>query len=847
MGTIFFFVLVLIGVVIGIPLLLFNKINAKIDKLDDRIDELINRLNHGIPAKPEKGKQASEYASEERETGPTDEESLSSKETEGKKSSQIPDAFSEPLYDHESETEEATPEDQKEEEQDEGEKTPYPEASVPEPEEASANVEYSDSGSAFETSSHQGTEYANTQDSSEEEPYTRSFAERFPDLEKFIGENVINKIGIAILVLGIGFFVRLAISENWIGEIGRVMIGILSGGVLLFFANRVRERFPAFSSVLVGGGIAVLYFTITIAFQQYQLLSQTLAFVVMILITGFTVLLSLGYNRVELAVLALLGGFASPFLVSTGEGNYIVLFTYLLILNSGMLTLAYFKHWHLVNILAYLATIIIFGLWLFDNFFTVSDPPYWGPLIFATLFYLVFFAMSIIYNLKVQRQFDRFEFSILLSNTALYYAAGMGILDSLYDGQWQGLFTAWLAVFNFIFAFYFYKQPTIDRNFRFLLIGLVMTFLSLIGPIQLSGNYITLFWSLEAVLLLWLAQKSGINLMTLGSLTISGLMLISLIMDWDTIYIPIGEQPLIPIFNKGFITGLFATGSLFGSFSLLKNYNPLANFDLDIRVLLFGLGGIMTLVAFSTGILELHHQMDLLGVIPSVQRIISGLYIFIFLTGVYYLLKIRNKRKLVSLTYPLMITAVVIYPIVYHQSIAELRDAIFEGSATFPPFLLHLLIGVFPFFFLYRLYRDFKKGEGRYSSAIQLLSWFASVMGVIILSQELNHWVVLAMQGSGYAISTILENTVKIGYPILWGLLSFALMWSGMRFKFKPLRIISLSLFFLTLMKLFFYDIQDVSQGGKIAAFISLGILLLIVSFMYQRLKKLVLESDKSE
>mgnify|MGYP000414998581 CR=1 FL=1 len=83
------------------------------------------------------------------------------------------------------------------------------------------------------------------------------FFERNPDLEKFIGENLINKIGIAILVIGIGFFVKFAIDQDWINEVGRVFIGIVCGGILVGFAHYIRNTFRSFSSVLVGGGMAI--------------------------------------------------------------------------------------------------------------------------------------------------------------------------------------------------------------------------------------------------------------------------------------------------------------------------------------------------------------------------------------------------------------------------------------------------------------------------------------------------------------------------------------------------------------------------------------------------------------
>jgi uncharacterized membrane protein len=152
--------------------------------------------------------------------------------------------------------------------------------------------------------------------------------------------------------------VKYAIDQEWIGEIGRVFIGILCGGILLGVGHRLRNTFRAFSSVLAGGGIAVLYLTIAIAFHEYRIFSQTSAFIIMLIITGFAVALSLGYNKIELAVLSILGGFASPFMVSTGEGNYVVLFTYILILDVGMLVLAYYKKWNLVNIISYLFTVL---------------------------------------------------------------------------------------------------------------------------------------------------------------------------------------------------------------------------------------------------------------------------------------------------------------------------------------------------------------------------------------------------------------------------------------------------------------------------------------------------------
>src|SRR5690606_2972237 len=137
-----------------------------------------------------------------------------------------------------------------------------------------------------------------------------TFKENNPDLEKFIGENLINKIGILILVLGISFFVKYAIDKNWINEYARVGIGILCGSLVMAIAHKLKRNYAAVSSVMVAGAISIFYFTIAIAFHEYHLFNQTVAFIIMVVITAFSVLISVAYNRQELAVLSLIGGFA---------------------------------------------------------------------------------------------------------------------------------------------------------------------------------------------------------------------------------------------------------------------------------------------------------------------------------------------------------------------------------------------------------------------------------------------------------------------------------------------------------------------------------------------------------
>src|SRR5690606_23832342 len=286
-----------------------------------------------------------------------------------------------------------------------------------------------------------------------------------------------------------------AIDKNWINEAARVGIGILCGSLVMAVAHRLRKNYKAFSSVMVAGAISIFYFTIYIGFHDYQLFSQTVAFAILVVITIFSSVSSLSYNRQELAVLSLIGGFAVPFMVSTGQGNYIVLFSYITLLNIGILGIAFVKRWELASILSYIFTILLFISW-FAKGLNSETFPHQGAFIFASVFYFLFSILSILYNVRNQGQFTKTDYFILISNTFIYLGIGLSIINNL-GLDLKGLFSLMLAVYNLIFAFVLYKKFKLDKYATYLLSGLVLTFVTLSIPLQFEGNHITLFWACE--------------------------------------------------------------------------------------------------------------------------------------------------------------------------------------------------------------------------------------------------------------------------------------------------------------------------------------------------------------
>src|SRR5690606_10352348 len=144
----------------------------------------------------------------------------------------------------------------------------------------------------------------------------------------------------------------------------------------------------------------------------------------------------------------------------------------------------------------------------------------------------VFFAMNLRYNLRHKQAFTALDHALLLANTAAYYAFGICFLSALHV-RVNGLFTAVLGLYYLGFAVHFHRREGIPRPLKLLLIGLVLTFISLAAPVQLEGSRITLFWAAEAVLLLWFAQRTDLRLVERASVLVTALMLMSLWMDWQ--------------------------------------------------------------------------------------------------------------------------------------------------------------------------------------------------------------------------------------------------------------------------------------------------------------------------
>ena len=666
---------------------------------------------------------------------------------------------------------------------------------------------------------------ATLQETSPEAPFEILSASKRKQVnyEKFIGENLFGKIGILVFVIGVGFFVKYAIDKDWINETLRTVLGFLTGSALLVVAERLQKKYRTFSSLLAGGAFAVFYLTVAIAFHFYHLFPQTVAFTILIAITLFMSILSILYDRRELAIISLVGGFLAPFLVSTGNGNYLVLFTYMSILNLGMFGLSIYMKWGELPVIAFVFTYVVMGIFLLTGFTTGSTHISVHLFIFATLFYFIFL-LPILSILRVEAvKKNRGLLLVIITNNFIYLLLGILFLRNMgLPFKSEGLLSLLIAIINLVLVIWLRMSKKDYKFLIYAMLGLVLTFVSITIPIQLDGNYITLFWAAEMVLLLWLYVKSKIGVYERATQVLMGLTLVSYLMDIYNVVMHEHHAVSTIFLNSSFATSLFV-GLAMGAFALLMGYyRP---FFSTARQLEYGFWNpfmlfVSVAILYYTFMMEFHLHFE--GATRS-----GAMFLFtaIAISSVCYSFR---KRFPITQCLTFYMLAIGINTLVY---IINIWGDQWENMA-FVPVVLRWFTAAFVIANICYVARQ-------YYLLIGIKSRFTIYLNILVTLL----WVTMVRS----FLWQVGVDDFSAGLSLSLSIAGFVQMGLGMRLHQKVMRMISLSTFGIVLLKLVFDDLWAMPTIGKIIVFIILGLILLILSFLYQKLKDVLFKNDEDE
>jgi uncharacterized membrane protein len=378
------------------------------------------------------------------------------------------------------------------------------------------------------------------------------------NFEEFIGSKLINIIGIVILVIGMGIGVKYAIDQNLLGPLARISLAYLAGGILLAFALKLKTNYKTFSAILLSGGMASLYFTTFAAYSIYSMFPQMVAFLIMVVFTAFTVFAATVYSLEVIGIVGLVGAYAVPMLLSDGSGKIEIMFCYMGIINVGILVLSFKKLWRILNHIAFAFTWLIVLGWFAKSYnYEVHTTML---MIFSFLFFIIFYISNLSYKVVKQEQFDVFDVVRIVMNSFIFFGIGYGALNNIRYHDYLGLFTLVNSIVHLVFSYLVFKNKLLDRKLFYLLIALVLSFLTIAVPVQLKGNWVTLFWSSEALLLFAIGRYKNVRFYEWLGFIMVALASFSLLGDWSRAYYSSYDEAyrtFTPFLNVHLFTSLF--------------------------------------------------------------------------------------------------------------------------------------------------------------------------------------------------------------------------------------------------------------------------------------------------
>lgn len=373
-------------------------------------------------------------------------------------------------------------------------------------------------------------------------------------LENFIGLKLLHLVGIVVLVIGLSIGVKYAIDEKLISEVARIVLAYAAGGLLFFLSLRLKANYTLFSAILFSGAMASLYFTTYAAFVYYSMFPFWMAFLIMIVLTGYTTYGAINYNREEIGVLGMVGAYSIPFLISQNNENATIFFSYILLINFGIIFISFKKMWKVMSQLAMFITWALFITWLAQRY---EDGQFSSGLGFMLAFYLLFTIGAVGYHFSKQTKLTMFDVEMVVANNLALYLGSLFIVG---DGTINNALTNITGIFFLlacVMAFLASRFLPAEQLLKRILIIQGLCYLVLYVAMQWDGITVTLLWLLLSIVLFAWGMYMKQSWLRMGSIILVSLTLLKLItvdsINFSTVekiicYVSIGALLLIVSF-----------------------------------------------------------------------------------------------------------------------------------------------------------------------------------------------------------------------------------------------------------------------------------------------------------
>jgi uncharacterized membrane protein len=652
-------------------------------------------------------------------------------------------------------------------------------------------------------------------------------------LEYAVASNWLLRIGIVILVMGVGFFLKYSVQNQLISEMGQVSLTIVAGAAMLAAGTRMLgKQYQLLGQGLMGGGIAVLYLAVFAAANRFHLIGLMPAFALMALITATAGILAVTYRSLLVAVLGIIGGYATPLMLASGEPNFVGLFTYILVLGIGVLGISFKRDWRLLVWLGFMGNYTLFFLAM-EEYHRAN---FWEVLPFLAAFFVLYSTAVFIFNVMNRVKSTLLELLGLWANAGVFFATSYVLVRDAYGKYAEAGVTLAMAAFFIAHVFVLLKQKVHDRELMLSFTALSAVFLSVTLPLVLSRQWITASWAVQAVVMLWVAGKLNSRFVRI----LAYLLYVIVVSRFAFVDLPnqylVGQAGATDPFWD-YVMAMFERVMMFGI--------PVASLALGCRLVQHPPGAAQLSVdsaddigawiedrwalvvggtlMLGTLFLALHLELNRsVGYFFEPARLPMLTLLWAALCAVLLQVYLRFRTQSL-LTILLLFVAGTVAKLFFFDLPYWNVDQhfVYGGSYSFLAATMRLLDFAFVAAFLGYA---FVRLQGNLTAEQARLGLGATALGLSFV------WSTLELHT---LLRHFMPGMESGGVSILWSLYALGLILSGIRQRVRPLRFVGLALFGIVVWKVFFVDLAQLDQLYRIIAFLVLGVLVLCGSFVY--------------
>lgn len=659
-------------------------------------------------------------------------------------------------------------------------------------------------------------------------------------LEELLVGKWLTWLGAIAVVIGVGFGIKFAIDRGWLGPTTRVILSLISGIAMMVGASiAMRKDYRAFGQGLAGAAVGVLYLTCVSAHSWYGLVSHDVAYAGMIATTILGFAFACWYDSQTAAALGLVGGFLTPVLLPFSGNPLNPLFTYLLILNGGVLGVNLLKRWPGLNALAAAATVVAWLVWGMHFYSPILRD---DVLLWISLYFALFSLMAIAYPVVRRVDPEPEDFGLMMVTPLLYCLAAL-VLTSSWNDEIRALGVASLGGYYFGLAVLVWQMNRAAKLLTAGLVGIGIALVTVSVPVYFRGHSLAIIWLAESVVLIQLGltfrqsrlQQAGAALLGVVQLLVAGMVLNTL--SSPNVYPSLitdtsgyGWQSLVNGRTLAMVLDLVAVCGLAWDLRRREKRGE------AIALLDTSAGGIATWLirAAALGWLALAlFENWLWGSAFDWAPASFVTAILIWTTGFAFALSVWSlfvRRETLEPVSWLLYAALVPVIVAGCLGVASNPNGWLASTAVIQPQSVGMLLAGLAAMVSAVLYRERRQAEGDESRGtaddpVGLLGGLAWMIGFSLLTTEplaqgrLHDWqsvssLLITLLWTGYAVATLAVGIYRRSQVVRW---------------------LALGLLVLTTLKAYLSDLWQLPTLVRVIAFLVLGVALLTTSFLYRR------------